>query len=299
MQAMILAAGFGTRLLPHTRMKPKPLFPILNTPLLLLTIRRLQQAGFTRIIVNCHHLREQISAALSGMDGVTVQEEEEILGTGGGLRTALEHMHPDEPLLVTNGDIYHTIPYEELYRVHRERGSRVTLAMHDYPRFNTVRVTGEHVTGFGAGDSDATLAFTGLHVIDPTILTTLEPYRESCVVELYKALLKKGTVLAVHRVDRHFWTDMGTPEDYLALHAGILQGEIPCLPELEWNGEPLQISPAAELSGESTCRDWCSVGRVCGRNVSLERVVVWDEVVLPDGYRGRDRLISQSPETGR
>ena len=61
----------------------------------------------------------------------------------------------------------------------------------------------------------------------------------------------------------------------------------------------MQISPAAELTGESACRDWCSVGRVRGRNVSLTRVVVWDGVVLPDGYCTMDQLISQSPEAGR
>ncbi len=90
MQAMILAAGFGTRLLPHTLLRPKPLFPLLNHPLLLLTIRRLQHAGCDHIVVNCHHLRAQIVAALAGLPGVTVLEEETILGTGGGLRGALD-----------------------------------------------------------------------------------------------------------------------------------------------------------------------------------------------------------------
>lgn len=291
---MILAAGFGTRLLPHTRIKPKPLFPILNTPLLLLTIRRLKKAGFDHIIVNCHHLKEQICEALAGIDGVIVQEETEILGTGGGLRTALRYMR-DEPLLVTNGDIYHTIPYENIYRVHCEGKSRVTLAMHDFPRFNTVRVTDDHVTGFGDKKSDATLAFTGLHVIDPEILNRLEPERESCVIDLYRTLLKERVTLGVYRVDDFFWTDMGTPEDYLALHEGLLQNAIPCLPELGWDANPLLVDEEAELTGNCSLQDWCAVGKIHGQNVMLSKVVVWDGVDLPDGFKGQDQLISETP----
>ncbi len=136
MQAMILAAGFGTRLLPHTKIRPKPLFPVINTPLLLLTIDRLKHFGFSRIVVNCHYLREQIVQAVAEIPGVIVQEEEKILGTGGGLRQALTSLD-EGPLLVTNGDIYHTIDLGQLYMYHGERGNAVTMAMHDYPRFNT------------------------------------------------------------------------------------------------------------------------------------------------------------------
>jgi len=132
MQAMILAAGLGTRLLPHTLIRPNPLFPILNKPLLLLTIERLQKIGFDHIVVNCHHLREQVVAILDGVSGVIVQEEEIILGTGGGLRNALNVLR-DEPLLVTNGDIYHTVDFMDFYQYHIENGTLVTLAMHDFP----------------------------------------------------------------------------------------------------------------------------------------------------------------------
>ena len=108
MQAMILAAGFGTRLLPYTELRPKPLFPLLNKPLLLLTIERLQRAGFDHIVVNCHHLRDQIVDLLQDLRGVVVQQEDIILGTGGGLRLAL-NVFRNEPVLVTNGDIYHSV----------------------------------------------------------------------------------------------------------------------------------------------------------------------------------------------
>ncbi len=71
MQAMILAAGFGTRLLPYTKYLPKPLFPVLNTPLLLAAVNRLKSSGFSKIIVNCHHLGEQIVTCLRDIPGIS------------------------------------------------------------------------------------------------------------------------------------------------------------------------------------------------------------------------------------
>lgn len=298
MQAMILAAGFGTRLLPHTRLRPKPLFPILNQPLLLLTIKRLQRHGFHRIIVNCHHLQEQIVELISGIDGVIVQREDTILGTGGGLRRALPQML-DEPLLVTNGDIYHTVDYRELYRAHQESHCPATLAMHDYPRFNTVRVSKGRIVDFrGVDGENEKLAFTGLYVLNPDILATIPDGVQSCIVDHYRNLLLAGGYLKVYRADNSFWTDMGTPQDYLALHEGLLTGTIPCWEELKFDGnDALWVDRNAQLSGNTHLSGWCSIGRVQGRDACLSRVVIWDGVRLPKGYKCEHALISTSPET--
>jgi len=298
-QAMILAAGFGTRLLPHTLLRPKPLFPLLNEPLLSLTIRRLQRFGFDHIIVNCHHLRTQIVDQLRGMTGVVIQEEETILGTGGGLRQALELMR-DEPLLVTNGDIYHTIDFRVLHDAHCRSQLSVTLAMHDYPRFNSVQVKGDKVVGFQFDDELCQrLAFTGLSVIDPSILEGIPVGRESCIIEHYRQKLVEGCMFGVVRVDSSFWTDMGTPEDYLALHAGLLNGTIPRWQELtsDQSGKTILVDDKAELTGKSSLNDWCAIGAVTGHDVSLTRCVVWDGVRLPSGYRSADSVISQSPDS--
>lgn len=295
MQAMILAAGFGTRLLPHTLARPKPLFPILNQPLLLLTVARLKHSGFSRIIVNCHHLKEQIVEALKDIDGVIIQEEETILGTGGGLRRALDHM-TDEPLLVTNGDIYHTISYRELYDAHLRKSSLATLAMHDYSRFNNVAVRGEYITEFtNTSDSDL-LAFTGLHILNPELLEAIPGGEESCIIKRYKELLKEGEKLSVYRSDDCYWTDMGTPEDYLRLHEKLLNGVVPRWKEFGCSIDSGRVvSSEAQFTGKSMLKDWCAIGAARGRDVQLSRVVVWDGVEFPDGYVGDNKLISASP----
>ena len=294
MQAMILAAGFGTRLLPHTSLRPKPLFPVLNVPLLLATIRRLQRAGVRHIIVNCHHLKEQIVAALTGIDGVVIQQEEDILGTGGGLRRALSSMR-DEPLLVTNGDIYHTVEYRRLYAAQRQAGVPVLLAIHDFPRFNGVRVQGDRVAGFRSEGEGTSLAFTGLSVIQPATLADIADDRASCIIDHFQNLLEQGVGIGVHRVDDCFWTDMGTPADYLDLHAGLLTGRIPRWQELPAPADKVVVDSRARLTGASQLHDWCAIGAATGRGISLSRCVVWDGVALPDNFCAADQLISASP----
>ncbi len=293
MQAMILAAGFGTRLLPHTLLRPKPLFPILNTPLLLLTIRRLQNAGCDHIVVNCHHLREQIVAILDGLPGVVVLEEEVLLGTGGGLRGALPYLR-DEPLLVTNGDIYHTVDFAGLYTGHQENGARVSLAVHDYPRFNSVQVTGWRILGFESDRASPGLAFTGLHVLEPELLEGITSGKFSCILDLYKKVLTSGQEIAALRVDGSYWTDMGTAEDYLQLHAGLLKGTIPCWSEIGRLGEtPFAVAPGAKVADDLEMVDWACLGEVEIENdVRLARVVAWNTVRIAAGSRIADTLLS-------
>jgi len=308
MQAMILAAGFGTRLLPYTLSRPKPLFPILNQPLLLLTIRRLQQAGFDHIVVNCHHLREQITHVLEKIPGVLVQEETAILGTGGGLRLALAQFR-DEPLLVTNGDIYHTIDYRHLYESHIQNGGAVTMAMHDCPRFNTVSVRDGHVCSFNDRSQGQVLAFTGLHVLDPKVLEVIPAAEEYSIIDGYRRLLEQGQRIVAVRVDECFWTDMGTVKDYLALHGGLLTGRIPLWPELmeiaetSLHGQREQgctsssmccLSDTVKLERDVTLRDWVCVGDdgVIERQVQLQRSVVWDGVRIAEGRKVVDQLVA-------
>jgi NDP-sugar pyrophosphorylase family protein len=294
MQAMILAAGFGTRLLPFTEFRPKPLFPIMNKPLLLLTIERLQRAGFDHIVVNCHHLRQQIIDLLCDIKGIVIQQEEVVLGTGGGLRLALQSLR-DEPVLVTNGDIYHTVDYRLLYEAHRIDTAPVTMAMHDFPRFNTVSVQDELVAGFDHAENGRFLAFTGLHVLNPEILSAIPFMQPSSIIDCYRLLLKDKRRIHAVRVDGCFWTDMGTVQDYLALHGGLLTGRIPWWQELGVMPDtPFFLADRQTCSRTVTMTDWVCVGQVeIGDDVSLQRVVVWDGASVPGGSRLEDALIIQ------
>jgi len=301
MRAMILAAGLGTRLLPYTLSRPKPLFPILNKPLLLLTINRIKNSGFSEIIVNAHHLREQIKDALQDETNCILQEEEIILGTGGGLRMALSHFG-HEPVLVANGDIYHTVDYQEVYRNHCASKADVTLVLHDYPRFNDVSVDenfmikGFNISAAGQGNLNKTLAFTGIHVINPEVLRSISPDAPYCIIECYKQLLEQGGSIRVHLAKDHFWTDMGTPQDYLKLHAELLGKNILVYEEL---GEELAESPFVGIQNASIAKDvqfqdWACIGKgaTIGAGATLQRTVVWDGAVIPPGSVIQDAIVT-------
>ncbi|MEN8198996.1 MAG: sugar phosphate nucleotidyltransferase [Thermodesulfobacteriota bacterium] len=292
MQAMILAAGFGTRLLPYTRLRPKPLFPLLNEPLLLLTIRRLQAAGFDRIIVNCHYLREQIVAALDDLSGVIIQEEETVLGTGGGLRMAMGSLR-NEPLLVTNGDIYHTVSFSELYHSHDPEHFGVTMGMHDYPRFNKVTVQENRVTSFDNEGAGRLMAFTGLHVLNPELLQTIPEKKEYSIIDRYRELLQEGESIQALHVDGCSWTDMGCVEDYLALHGRLLHREIPLWEEFSSPPRsPFHVSKNARGTKQACLEDWACIG--CARleqGSKLKRCVVWDHSLVERGGEHVDQLI--------
>lgn len=286
MQAMLLAAGLGTRLRPYTLIRPKPLFPIVNRPLLHILLDMLRQAGCQKIVVNSHHLAGQIAEALEGRENLFHQYEPEILGTGGSLRQALAHF-ADEPVLVVNGDIVHAIDLPGLYDRHLHSGARITMAMHDYPRFNTVPVRDGLIRTFrpGAGqDAAQTLAFTGVHVVDPSVIEMIPQHSFFHIIDLYEELLGQGEQIGCHRTDGSDWRDIGTPGDYLELHAALLTGRTPLpfqasIPENNW-----VISSEARLPGDARLSGWGCIGRAnIGHGARLHNCVVWDGANIADG----------------
>ena len=109
-QAMIFAAGLGTRLRPLTDTMPKALVRVGGQPLLWHVVMRLKAAGFERIVVNVHHFAQQIVDYLDsndhfGLDIRISDETERLLDTGGGIKKALPLFAPDSPILIHNVDI--------------------------------------------------------------------------------------------------------------------------------------------------------------------------------------------------
>jgi mannose-1-phosphate guanylyltransferase len=290
MQAMLLAAGFGTRLRPYTLFRPKPLFPILNVPLLHILLEKLTDAGCNRVVVNGHHLADQIQAALAGRENVFFQYEPEILGTGGSLRRALENLE-DDPLLVMNGDLYHEIDLHALYAHHLNSPCPVTMAMHDFARFNSVHVRGARVTQFSGENREENdlLAFTGIHVVDRSVIEMIPGQGFFHIIDLYKELAAQGQV-GVFRTDGSMWRDIGTPEDYLDLHRELLTGR-----QDNWC-----ISEQTDVAGDARLLDWGAVGAGAkiGAGARLCRCVVWDHAVVADHAVCSDRIICEEGEGG-
>ena len=292
MQAMILAAGLGTRLRPYTLIRPKPLFPVLNVPLLHILLDMLVQAGCDRVVVNCHHLAEQIKASVADRPEVILQYEPEILGTGGSLRRALP-LFADGPVLVMNGDIYHDVDVRSLMDQHVAGGFSVTMAMHDYDRFNSVCVRGNQVRGFFR-KSGSLLAFTGIHVLDREVIEQIPGCGFFHIIDLYEQLAKAGQVGSL-RVDDCFWLDIGTPEDYLDLHRELLCSRKIDRSACRDKAGSWCISEQATVADDVVFRDWGAVGPgvKIGGGSQLTRCVVWENVNIASGQQVTDRIVCQ------
>ena len=121
MNALIFAAGLGTRLRPLTNDRPKALVEVNGRTLLEHNILKLREAGFNHIVVNVHHFGEQIIQFLDahqhfGIDILVSDERGLLLDTGGGLRKALPLFGNNEPVLVHNVDIVSDADVAQLYR---------------------------------------------------------------------------------------------------------------------------------------------------------------------------------------
>ena len=105
-KAMVLAAGYGTRLKPLTDRMPKPLVPVAGKPMIQYALEKLQAYGIEEVVINVSHLKEQLTAWLGGCKSLTVKlsEEDEPLETGGGLKRALPLLG-NEPIFTINSDI--------------------------------------------------------------------------------------------------------------------------------------------------------------------------------------------------
>lgn len=105
--AVILSAGLGTRMRPLTLSTPKPLLRLAGRPILAHTIERLKAAGVSKIIVNAHHLADQVTTFLSDYPTVTLSREAELLETGGAIMAMQsKKLLPDSPFYVINGDAF-------------------------------------------------------------------------------------------------------------------------------------------------------------------------------------------------
>ncbi len=262
MKALILAAGFGTRLLPFTNHTPKPLFPVSGQPLLDRTIQDLIKAGCTGIIVNTHHLHLQIDEFLRKQNygiPVTTRYEPEILGTGGAIKNTSDFWD-EQPFMVINSDILTDIDLKEVYEYHLGHAHPATLVLHDFQTFNTVSVTGEgFITGFdksdAAPDSKAPrkLAFTGIQVIDSDLLNRIPDHCFYSVIDLYKNLISANRKVKALILTDPFWRDIGTPEAY---HDAVYEKSAP---EAFKNAFPESASghiTITKLKGDGSDRKW-------------------------------------------
>lgn len=186
MKAFILAAGLGTRLKPWTLTHPKALVPVAGVPMLERVIRRLESLGFDYIVVNIHHLGQQIIEFLNSRTwraSIYVSDERDmLLDTGGALLHASSLLCGDDsPFLVHNVDILSDAPLDELMQHHVKSRADATLLVNERESSRRLLFDNEMnlrgwknlITGEVRGevsDQFRSLAFSGIHVINPALI---------------------------------------------------------------------------------------------------------------------------------
>ncbi len=289
MKAMILAAGYGTRLRPLTDKRPKVLMPVGNKPIIAIVIEYLKSHGVSDIVVNAHHLHEQLTAYLDhgrpfGLD-IQCRVEPDILGTGGGIKNT-EGFWDDEPFMVVNGDILTDIDLSQAFAEHRRSGALVTLALHDYEPFNQVQVdTLGNITDIARKSSSGRLAFTGIHVINPEVLSFITPGVFSDIIACYQELIQSGKKVRALVVKIPYWRDIGTIGSYMEANR-------------ESARDRFVIGPGCRLAPSAALQDWAVVGDRCllERGVVLRRSILWEDVKIKAGIRIVDSIVTSGKE---
>lgn len=222
-QAMIFAAGLGTRLRPLTNDRPKALVEVAGKTLLEHNILKLRAAGFTRIVVNVHHFADQIIQFLSahddfGLDIRVSDERQQLLDTGGGIRHALPLFAPDEPILIHNVDIISDIDLCALYDAHR---GAATLAINQRQTQRYLMFDADHNlcgwTNISSGEVKGRMgekfAFAGIHVVSPQFCQLLanDPRESFPIVPFYISVCDQLSCQG-YDVTGRAWVDCGKVE---------------------------------------------------------------------------------------
>jgi NDP-sugar pyrophosphorylase family protein len=241
MRAMILAAGYGTRLWPLTVDRTKPAIPFLGKPVVGYIAEYLSHYGCREVVVNLHHRPESVREALGDGNrfGVHLEyvEEEAILGTSGALDNA-RHLLNGETFFVINGKIITDINLSAALETHRRTNAMATLVLLPNvarERFSMVETRDHFITGFGnmptkASDNDGEknkastpLMFTGIQILEPRIFDYIpRGVFSHSTTDVYPQAIAAGERVAAH-IAEGTWYELSTINRYLDVSLTMLR----------------------------------------------------------------------------
>jgi NDP-sugar pyrophosphorylase family protein len=294
MKAMILAAGFGTRLFPLTIDRTKPAIPFLGKPLVGYVAQYLAKFGLNDIVVNLHHQPDSVIKALgNGSEyGVNInytREVPNILGTAGALDNAREYLG-NEPFLIANGKIITNIDITAAIDAHKSSGAIATMVLKPNAKrekFTIVETEDNCVTGFGDFATPVTedelrdieheitnpLMFTGIHIMEPEVFDYIPRGVYSDIVpSFYNPAIADGKKINAFVTDAD-WYELSTIPRYLDISLAMMK-----------DGQNVFIGENCDISGDYAIRDsvlWDNVS--IGSGAQLYRTIVADGVVIEAG----------------
>jgi NDP-sugar pyrophosphorylase family protein len=228
-KAMILAAGFGTRLKELTQKNPKPLILYKKKPMITHVIKRLESFGIKEIIVNSHHFSEQMFKHFQENKynaRINLVVEDKILGTGGGIKNAEQFLKNSGDFLVHNVDVISEIDIKDMYDYHNKNKAYATLALQSRDTTRPLLID-EEMNIIGRKSKNGFLrykepvgnenlsGFCGIHFISSNIFNDFEESGFFDIFTEYFKLIGNGEKIIGYNISKTPWKDIGTPENLI------------------------------------------------------------------------------------
>ena len=217
-QMLIMAGGFGKRLMPLTKACPKPLLKIKNIAIIDLIILNAKRSGINKILVSLHYLGNLIKEHLG--DGkrlgveITYIDEPHPLGTGGVLR--LIKNFTSHPFIVCNGDVLVDLDFSQIINYHNFHSAHATMAVKANEiknPFGVVKMSGANIVGFEEKPTYVDFVNAGVYVLTPEIWKYLPPTEKFDMPDLFESLRKNQRKIIAYPLHEK-WADIGRHEDY-------------------------------------------------------------------------------------
>ncbi len=302
MKAVVLAAGFGTRLRPLTDRLPKPLIPILGQPLLRHIIMKLAKSKVTDIGINIHHNAHMIHGFLEMAQpagvGIEISHEQQIMGVAGGIAGFRTFLQDEDFFILHNGDVLSAVSLEALIATYTQEPALFTMVVHDHPDFNTVSIdTNGHIIDIrdelNARGVARKLAYTGIACVDTAFLDFIPEGPADLIPILLDLIIRGHHSIRAVIVDDCCWRDIGTIASYYETHKEILLMKNPLVEENlipqgpVFFGDGTQVAEDVELQGFISAGNNCIVPRGC----ILENCIIWDNVAIEEKASFKDAII--------
>jgi dTDP-glucose pyrophosphorylase/CBS domain-containing protein len=228
MTAVVMAGGFGKRLLPLTNDIPKPMLPVMGKPLMERQIEQLITSGINKVFVTTHYKSEKIVEHFGngnsfGVD-INYVMENQPLGTAGALSLLPEI---SEPVLVINGDILTRMDFQAFLVFHKEHDADMTVAVREFKSqvpYGVVEVNGVEIVDVVEKPTKRYFINAGIYLLNPDVLSLVPICKDQYdMPELINMLVKKGRKVVSFPV-REYWLDIGHKDDYEKAQADVAEG---------------------------------------------------------------------------
>ncbi len=295
---MILAAGYGMRMRPITERYPKVLIPLLNVPLIEYHLYLLSRSGIREIVMNVHHLSEKFKEIIAVGDryGIKINFsfENELLGTGGGLKKASSYIKTPM-LFLLNGDTIMDVDYDHIASYHMSKGGIATLLIRKREKgYSGVVIDDElRIKQMPASSPDANYMYAGLQVLSSRIFDFIGDGKPSCIVRdtLVPIILSGEEVYGY--LHKNLWFEMGNIHEYHRASMEMLRNEL-----FLHLRKGVEVEKGVWIEENTTYKKGVRIipPVVIGENVSIgKNVTAGPFVVIGNNcHIGRDTHISRS-----